>query len=480
MRLILVFTFFLIGFTGFTQVYFSPIQTITQNNEKGYARPRVEALNGDGVYILWGDKTKDKMHGARYENDQWSINELNPSGLNVFTADWAGPEMASNGNNILVSFKALPENKEFIYSILSQDGGKNFQSEVRIDSNVWTRFPAPAFDPSNNAYVAFMEFDSAFLDPHYAVSYSSDGGNSYGPGTPASVFAQGEACDCCPAHVLGDQNDVHLFFRNNDNNLRDMWVVKSENNGSSFDKGADIDLNNWMINSCPSTGPDALDRGDSIIVVWMSAGSGASRINYAMVEKANLIVSGSGEVSSTAPASSNQNYPRISGSGDTIGVVWQESGGGKIQILAKFSQNGLSGLGSAPIDTISEGTALIQGNPDIDYRSGIFHIVWQNNIDRSIHYRKASLNSWLKVKAIDHSEGFGIHPNPANNNMKLLIPEFMLGCQYNIYGSDGKILSSGTLTSIETDLDVSKLSRGAYVLSVTKESRSMNKTFLIE
>ena len=60
-----------------------------------------------------------------------------------------------------------------------------------------------------------------------------------------------------------------LFFRNNDNNLRDIWVSRSSNSGLDFTEATDVDDTDWVINACPISGPQMAQlAGDSLITAW--------------------------------------------------------------------------------------------------------------------------------------------------------------------------------------------------------------------
>ncbi len=159
--------------------FWSNIEEVNSDASKGSARPRIAEVNGNIPIVIWGDKSNSFVYLSKKSGGSWSSPlKLNPTGMTVFTSDWAGPEIAANENTIFVSFSALPEKSEMSYVVSSTDGGVNFSNAVQVSSNNWVRFPTPAVDENGKPYVAFMEFDSNWVDPHYAVATSSNGGQS--------------------------------------------------------------------------------------------------------------------------------------------------------------------------------------------------------------------------------------------------------------------------------------------------------------
>ena len=48
---------------------------------------------------------------------------------------------------------------------------------------------------------------------------------------------------------------MYIAFRNNDNNLRDIWLTRSTDGGDSFSSAFDVDETDWIVSACPSNGP---------------------------------------------------------------------------------------------------------------------------------------------------------------------------------------------------------------------------------
>ena len=430
----------------------------------GYTRPKVTLTKANKAVVMWGKANNKEVYVARQGSSGFnSPVNITPSGVTAFVQNWAGPSMDASGDTVFVAFKAQPEDEGLVYVVRSLDGGATFGDTVRVSSENWSRFAEVSVMPGGNPVVTYMEFDSNFVDPRYVVATSADAGASFSTPVDGSLTAPGEVCDCCPGFILAQPQRTILMFRNNDNNLRDIWATVSTDGGNSFPQGTDIDNNNWMINSCPSTGPNAITNGDSLLAVWMSGASGYSRINLG---KTDLNTMNTGISTELTPGSTaNQNYPKIAGRGDTLAVVWQESAAGKTNIMFAWSTTGISGLlNNTPtiVNPVSSGAKL---NPDMIYKNGIFHIVWQDNVSQAVAYRSAQISSGIGIaEGPKQKADLKLYPNPAMGYVNVSSANLTPDAEFSIYTSLGAEVLSGLHTETPLRLDVSSLPAGVYFI----------------
>lgn len=381
----------LIGLSGSAQIIGTAIPVADDSNY-GKTRPRIVTdANGNPV-VMWGHKATDKVYVARLDGNAFTTPvSVVPGAEEAFVADWAGPDIASNGDDVFVTYHSQPEAEGFVFVVKSSDGGETFGDTVRAESAVveQSRFPVIAVDPNGNPAVMFMRFTGNWVDPQYVVANSTNGGVSYLADVPASEIAPGEVCDCCPAALLSEGQRQVVMFRNNDNNLRDLWVAISNDNGADFDTGDDMDPNDWVINSCPSTGPDGHINGDSLYTVWMSAGQGSSRIYLSSIHLPTATRGATWEVAPEQNTSANQNYPRIAGDGQLLGVVYQQTAGGNFDCYMTISTDG-GAMFSQPF-VLHEEVAGTQRNPDVTYSNGEFHVVFEDVSAGAVIYRTVSV-----------------------------------------------------------------------------------------
>lgn len=392
----------LFPFFSTAQITWSDPIVVNSDKTFGFSRPKV-VINANGQpVVMWGKANNKGVYVSHLKNGTFEEPQLvTPNDVNAFAQDWAGPGIAGYGNTIFIVFKSQPEKEGFVYVAKSIDGGKTFGDTVRVSDHNWSRFPNVTVDEKGNPIVIFMEFEEDWLEPGYVVYYSTDGGKTFVEGAEATETAPGEACDCCPAFVMVDAGETFVLYRNNDDDLRDIWASVSNDNGASFRENLDIDQNNWSIPVCPSSGPWAIPQKDSIVAVWMSDKDNYPSVFVGAVERNNLDLGFQSRVDLKTTGIS-QNFPKIAGNGQVMGMVWQESGKGKRQAKFTYSTSGASGLISGETFYINQESSTNVQNPFIAYNNGIFHMVWENNTNGNVMYRTANTgNVGLSKKHIN-------------------------------------------------------------------------------
>jgi hypothetical protein len=351
--------------------------------------PRIALTTGDNPQVIWGNSGLDKIYSSRWNGTGFSAPlAINPAGTVPYLATWTGAEIASSGDTVFVVFSTDPSAADaHVYTVRSLDGGITFQDTVRVDQ-IGTdvpRFPSVAAGLNGNPVVNFMRFNASMTDPEYAIARSVNGGSAYLATINPTASVTGFVCDCCPASVAASGNRQVLLFRNDDNNIREMWGCYSTDGSASFTAAAEVDQTNWSVNSCPSSGPSGVIMGDSVVTTWMSAGdvyiSSASLSDQQIGVHRQLFPMGVGI----------QNFPVIAGKGDTLAVVWQGMNGSYTDVFFTYSVTGTAGLG-VNIDTLTQGTSGAQTRPDIQFSNGKFHIVYSNNVGTNVVYLQGTID----------------------------------------------------------------------------------------
>jgi hypothetical protein len=98
----------------------------------------------------------------------------------------------------------------------------------------------------------------------------------------ASGGAPGVPCECCPLDLFQTTSgDVEVAFRNNDGNIREMWVATAAR-GGSFSSFLPISSSEGTVDNCPMQGPRLAQAasGDRL-AVWSNRGSQAGAVYFA-------------------------------------------------------------------------------------------------------------------------------------------------------------------------------------------------------
>ncbi|MDQ3192542.1 MAG: T9SS type A sorting domain-containing protein [Bacteroidota bacterium] len=484
MKLFYLF-FILLPLQAFSQLGLIWTDTIVANKDLafGNTRPRIVLANNDVPVISWGKATNQGVYASRLNGSAFgSAIKLTPNNMTAFVYDWAGPEMGSSGDTLFVAFKAQPENTGMIYLVRSINGGNSFSDTLRVSNDNWSRFPAVAVEKGGNPVVTFMKFDPNFIDGRYTVSTSGDGGDTFNNDVEASTMAPGEVCDCCPAFIGVEQDYIFTLYRNNDNNLRDIWASVSTNGGTSFDVSADIDNSNWTIGGCPSTGPDAILANDSLIAVWTSGATGSSRVYLGVMDKNTLNIGQNSILTPNVASTANQNYPKIAGNADTLGIVWQESHLGRTIVKFIYSVTGTTGLHNQEPDTVSVNLSGHQKNPDIEFSNGTFYFTWQDDNRKEVVYRSATLGILNGINKPEITTKYTVYPNPANSRINI---DFTNGFHLNkvrvtLFDYTGRIVFEKNINTKNEIISTEQFSEGLYVLIIENENEIYHEKIILK
>jgi hypothetical protein len=251
----------------------------------GNQHPRI-VLDGNGnPMVVWNNLNRcmfSRWNGAAFTAPVM----LNPAFMAVAGTSWMGPDIAAHGDTVYVVFKQNPEASDTsnIFCVHSYNGGVTFSSPVQVDNiaDSISRFPTITTDATGNPIVAFMKFNSSFLESRWVVAKSTNYGNSFSMDVKASGYSGigAEVCDCCPGAIVSSGNVTATLYRDNLSDIRDIWAGLSTNNCASFNSGFSLDNLNWYIASCPASGPDGVIIGDTIYSTFMSGVTGNSRTYY--------------------------------------------------------------------------------------------------------------------------------------------------------------------------------------------------------
>lgn len=408
---------------GQTIFWNSPI-TVALGSTYSNMYPRMTLVTGDKPLITWNHAASSSIYSSVLSSTTFSTPiKVNPVGLTPVAYTWSGTEIVSSGDTIFVAFLGVTGPYMKVYTVRSLDGGATYEDTVRVDAfigNDMGGFPSIGMGLGGNPVVSFMRMDSLMLEPEWATSRSVDGGSTYLPDVPVSDQNPAEVCDCCPSSVVTSGTKHVTLYRNNESDVRTIYAAFSTDESATYPIQTQVDLTNWTVGSCPSSGPSGIIVGDSLIYVWRSQNT--SKIYIATV---NINDQQIGEHRLLTPFSAGtQNYPVIAAKGDTIGVVWQENYGGGTNVYFTYSLTGVTGLG-INVDTLTIAMSGHQTRPDIAYNNKTFHISFADVIGSDIVYLKGVLSTGIATNdksSEDKLEIISVAANGSNNDLVIRSP----------------------------------------------------------
>jgi hypothetical protein len=86
-------------------------------------------------------------------------------------------------------------------------------------------------------------------------------------------------CDCCNISLLVDsKGTLNVFYRDNNNDIRDIAHMTSADNGASFSKPQILYNDKWEIKGCPHSGVSSVATAKGALVTWFSGATEQSGV----------------------------------------------------------------------------------------------------------------------------------------------------------------------------------------------------------
>lgn len=324
---------------------------------------------------------------------------------------FGGYDVGVNGNQVFVVYE------RFNLGILlarSDDGGLSFSPPTLVQGPVsggYATLSSLVIDGTGNPVVSYIEDKNGAT---YQVRRSTDGGLTFGDPVTANELAPGgEVCECCTADLLAAGDSIWMVYRNNNQNLRDIWVARSTDLAASFGAVTDVDSTDWLLNFCPIAGPRMARAGDTLVTGWMSGASGNNRI-YLSTLHAGTMQAGSQLAFPPVLTQSGQSQADVTASGDTIGLVYLES---STEIVFHYTTNGTEHLANQSTRFADPGHTLQY--PSITFRNGVFHLVYADPTGDQVLYRRGLLTESSPSKEPSKALALSMFPNPTTGTTSI-------------------------------------------------------------
>lgn len=414
MKKLFTILFVLIAFSAYSQsgITWSAVMNVAPAVYDN-VYPRITTDAGGNPLVIWGRQSDESVFISRWNGTAFTTPlKINPSWLTVATQYWQGPHIAAKGDTVYVVVKRTPEalDTNHIYIMRSTDGGISFAAPSRVDfiADSISRFPTVAIDNAGNPIVGFMKINPNMSDARWVVAKSSDLGNTFSTDVKASGWSGGGAmvCDCCPGSIISYDTIALMLYRDNLSNIRDLWAGISTDGANSFTQGMPIDQGNWMLMSCPSSGPDGVIINDTLYTAYMSGATGSNMV-YMSAASVSAMTGAAGSLLTGQFAGLNsQNYPRIAAAGNAIAIVWKQVVNGADQLALKFTGDIAAGL-PASYDSVDLNNVT---NTDVALTNGNIFIVWQDDNSGTVRFRSGA----IIPSAVDEADGiYGLSIYPS-------------------------------------------------------------------
>lgn len=453
------------------------------NNSFSNMHPRVSIDGSGNPMVIWGRMSDQSVFFSKWNGTSFTVPvKLNPPSLTIATASWMGPDIASKGDTVYVVVKQTPEASDtcHIYLLRSFNGGNTFSKPVRVDfiADSISRFPTVTVDESGNPIVAFMKFNSSFLQSRWVIAKSTDYGSTFSVDVKASGYsgAKAEVCDCCPGAIVSAGSTSTMLYRDNLSNIRDIWIGVSNDNSNSFKYGFAVDNNKWLINSCPASGPDGVIVGDTLYSVFMSSGSGNYRTYLSKFSISSAMLNKVSNLTGAIAGLSQQNYPRIASEGKAMAIVWKQNVNGVSQLPILFTNNIADGFPTT-YDMVDLNDIT---NADVAISKGKVFVVWEDDNSGTIKFRSGTFSTASNSVNEIEQKSFSIYPSPTSDFLTIQIDEsVMANSKLKITNELGEtILTSNISKGIPLKLNVASFDKGVYFIQILSNNKNYSHKFI--
>jgi len=397
----------LVPFLTFGQVQLTPqnYTVVSSGPSEGYDRSRIVTTANSNPFVIWSKLSSPKSIRAKKWNGTafGSVMDLVTSDL--MPTGFIGPEIAAKGDTVYLIFESLLHANHVIYLKKSFDGGLTFSDTIRVSENSNTHkfaMPNVAVREDGNPVISYMECLPNWTDWKQTVRTSFDFGTTFSAAADVSSLAPGEPCDCCQSTMVNNGNDdVFLLFRNNDNNVRNSYIAKSNDGGLTFTSAQDLDDVNWVFNSCPTSSPVGAVNNDSIMVVRRNGGSGVNELYKSNVNMNDLQKSYFTQLdASNAPLQDKAEIASFKNSPNWSVVVWEENRNGVKECFYSIIDDSGANLNAGVVSDTSIFGHKIE--PDITYVEGdTFAITYTASTQYEVHFVFVELSDVVSINELN-------------------------------------------------------------------------------
>jgi hypothetical protein len=182
-----------------------------------------------------------------------------------------------------------PRDLQIVYA-LSTDQGATWTKPAPVHSDKTPNIVRGFFDAT---VLANGEIGVAYLNDIEGKAHQRDLRFVTSTGTRfgAEKILDPFVCDCCNISLLVDQTGaLNVYYRENQDNIRDIARMRSTDNGATFAKPTILFKDNWQINGCPHSGPTSSVSGSSPLIAWFSGSQDSPGIRLVTQEGKRLLV----------------------------------------------------------------------------------------------------------------------------------------------------------------------------------------------
>jgi hypothetical protein len=266
----------------------------------------------DGLFAVWveTDSGRSNIFFSKSTNDGVTFDTpLNLSGSSQGQS--SSPAIVTNGKNVYVIWQSSTSGNSTILFTKSSDGGTSFEKPGRLSEiSKNSAFPQIALS-ENHIYSSWVE--KLNNSTNIKLAKSDDGGNSFQ--NPISITDITGNVGIPKLSAYG--NEVNLIWEDNSKGNFEIFLSKSTDYGTSFDKPSDVS------NTIGQSGaPQLAASENNLYAIWMDNTSGNYDILFSRSTDSGKSF---GKPLNLSNLHGDSGYPTISVSGKLVYVTWTQT-----------------------------------------------------------------------------------------------------------------------------------------------------------
>jgi hypothetical protein len=183
-----------------------------------------------------------------------------------------GPQAASSKNYTLVA--AIDKKGAVHIFQLNHKSGKwteeNFANDLA--GSAPEGLMSIAVDGADNFYAVWLD-NREDKNNKICFAKTTDKGISWTKNKMVYQSPDKTVCECCKPGIVVNQSTVLIMFRNWLNGSRDLYLLQSDNKGTTFNNPIKLGYGTWKLNGCPMDGGGlTVNENNVVSTVWQREG----------------------------------------------------------------------------------------------------------------------------------------------------------------------------------------------------------------
>lgn len=357
-------------------------QNISTDPAVQSSTPNFVTLPKGDVVLSWSEKASDgktdfcmavsKDKGATFSNKK------------IITSSYGF------GNNRLMKAKVLGKKDGSLVAVFMDNpaaqpgkpsrGGQVYFAVSKDQGNTWSAPEAVDQDPTPGLMRGF--FDAVVMaNDEIAVVYLKDvkGSTKHEERDlrismtkngkfQAEKLLDAVVCDCCNIGMLVDSKGVlNVYYRDNNDDIRDFSHISSKDNGVTFTSGKNIYKDNWQIAGCPHNGAFPVEyKGQNLVAYFTGAET----------DRGVKLVSEQGKKITTPNEASAKNFG-VSSDGQKLVFFWEQTNAQTNQTNLAYQVISGSNVSANKLMTTPSGAA----NASIYFNGNAAKVAYEVKVD---------------------------------------------------------------------------------------------------